>query len=202
MNCVDVGAHAGLFLRAFEKAAPGGRHSAVEPVAWKAALLRSKFPGVDIHQCALGKARGQASFSEILKKSGTSGLTEFAAPRDRDMGSRTYMIDVKTLDELTLNGPPIGMIKIDVEGAEGAVLLGAATMIQRDRPAILFESGAPAKGSESANDVFDLLRHRFDYRLTTVRNFVFGKSKIAGRDAFNYVRQYPATAYNFVALPN
>jgi len=201
MRCVDVGAHAGFFLRAFEKSAPGVAHVAVEPVPWKAAMLKAKFPAAEIFQRALGEATGEARFVENRLRSGESALSKFAAPRAGAQESVEYAVEVKTLDEIAFSGPPVGLIKIDVEGGEGAVILGAAKIIERDRPALMFEAGAPKNDGKGPTDVFELLKHRFGYRLTAVRNFVYGKSLIEDRSAFDYVRQFPATAYNFVALP-
>lgn len=201
MHCIDVGAHAGFFLRAFEKSAPGGAHVAVEPVPWKAAMLRSKFPNVNVIECALGALPGEAPFVEILQRSGASSLSDYAPERSAAQETVEYAVEVKTLDEIALEGPPVGLIKIDVEGAEGAVILGASRIIDRDRPALMFESGSPKHDKGGASDVFELLKYRFGYRLTAVRNFVYGKSIIDDRSAFDYVRQFPATAFNFVALP-
>lgn len=201
MRCIDVGAHAGFFLRAFEKAAPGGAHVAVEPVPWKAAMLKTKFPSAEIFQCALSDTPGNARFVEKIERSGTSALSDYAASMRAEQDSIEYAVDVRTLDEIALDGPPTGLVKIDVEGAEGAVLLGASRLISRDRPPILFESGPTANDAAVKIDVFDLLKNKFGYRITAVRNFVYGKSLIDDRGAFDYVRQYPATAFNFVALP-
>jgi len=201
MRCIDVGAHAGFFLRAFEKAAPGGDHIAVEPVPWKAAMLKSKFPTAQILQCAIGDSAGTSQFVEVLKKSGSSALSDYAENRVSAQETVEYAVEVRTLDEIALDGPSVGLIKIDVEGAEGAAFRGASRIIDRDRPALLFESGSPKYDRGGRLDVFDLLRNRFGYRLTAVRNFVYGKSLIEDRGAFDYVRQFPATAFNFVALP-
>jgi FkbM family methyltransferase len=201
MRCVDVGAHVGLFLRAFEKAAPGGAHIAVEPVPWKAATIRAKFPSAAVFQCALGESPGTAEFTERLDRSGASVLSQFDGSRRNARATEKYDVEVRTLDEIALNGPPTGVIKIDVEGAETAVLKGAAGLIERDRPAILFEC-APKRNDHASAEIFELLRDRFNYRLTAVRNFVFGDSRITSKSAFDYVRQYPATAFNFVAVPH
>ena len=46
-------------------------------------------------------------------------------------------ISCKRLDDLNLD--PVGFIKIDVEGHEEAVLMGGATLLERDRPTALIE---------------------------------------------------------------
>jgi FkbM family methyltransferase len=52
----------------------------------------------------------------------------------------TGEIPVRTLDSLSINAP-IGLLKVDVEGAETAVLRGAAATIQRWLPDIIVEAG-------------------------------------------------------------
>lgn len=49
-------------------------------------------------------------------------------------------VPVRTLDSLAIRGP-IGLLKVDVEGAETAVLRGAAATIQRWLPDIVVEAG-------------------------------------------------------------
>ena len=47
---------------------------------------------------------------------------------------------VRSLDSLAIGGP-IGLLKVDVEGAEVAVLLGGSTLIRRWLPDIVVEAG-------------------------------------------------------------
>jgi FkbM family methyltransferase len=51
-------------------------------------------------------------------------------------------VRVRTLDSLNLQGP-IGLLKVDVEGAENAVLRGASRMIGDWSPDIVVEAGDP-----------------------------------------------------------
>ncbi|MEQ1931064.1 MAG: FkbM family methyltransferase [Parvularculaceae bacterium] len=200
MNCIDVGAHIGLFLRAFERFAPLGAHLAVEPLAWKAGPLRRKFPNATILQCALAERAGKSVFVEDLERSACSGLGAHWRARDEARDVREIAVDAQTLDAIALTGPPIGLIKLDVEGAETAVLKGGAGLIERDRPVILFECGASLAETDADENPFDVLTGRFGYRVFTVRNFVFGHADLT-RDCFNFCRRYPATAFNFAAVP-
>ena len=59
---------------------------------------------------------------------------------------------VRRLDEVLAAGstPPVSVMKIDVEGAELAVVRGASQTIERDRPFVVFEENDPACGAHLA----------------------------------------------------
>lgn len=79
---------------------------------------------------------------------------------ERPDASRSFTVPVKVqkLDDLPeLADHPIGLVKIDVEGHELRVLKGAATLIARSRPVVLFEQHAhEANGGSS--DVVEWLK--------------------------------------------
>jgi hypothetical protein len=52
-------------------------------------------------------------------------------------------VDVRRLDDLIPEGIPIAFIKIDVEDAQVGVLKGAANLLRRNKPVVVFEC-APA----------------------------------------------------------
>lgn len=52
--------------------------------------------------------------------------------------TREFEVELRRLDDLGLD--PVGLIKIDVEGHELAVLRGGLETLRRDRPAILVEA--------------------------------------------------------------
>ena len=70
----------------------------------------------------------------------------------------TVPVNVQKLDDLPeLADHPIGLLKIDVEGHEIRVLKGAATLIARSRPVILFEQHAH-ESKDGSSEVVDFLR--------------------------------------------
>jgi FkbM family methyltransferase len=141
-NCIDVGAHRGRFLRAFVRYAPRGQHLAVEPLPHMVADLRERFPGVVIHQAALGETRGVNRFHYVPDAPGRSSL-RYRKVFD-GMAVECVDVEVTTLDTLAV-GRDFALIKIDVEGAQYQVLRGGLALLRRCRPVVVFEHGRMAE---------------------------------------------------------
>jgi FkbM family methyltransferase len=80
-------------------------------------------------------------------------------------GSGAGGVDCRPLDQLSFLGP-ISFLKIDVEGMELDVLLGAAELIARHRPSIAIEvqsSNEPAFGRWLATSNYIIVRVFIDY---------------------------------------
>ena len=136
-NCIDVGAHGGVFLRRFTELSPGGDHYAFEPLPDFAANLREEFPGAHVFDCALGNRAGRGSFQYVPELPGWSGLRP--QPYPVQTTPETLDVEIKRLDDVLPGDLHVTFIKIDVEGGELEVLQGAERIIKRSRPAILFE---------------------------------------------------------------
>lgn len=200
-NCIDVGSHIGLMLSEFLRRAPQGRHIGIEPTPQKAELLRRKFPEAEIHQCALADYSGVAAFHENVEDSAASALGAVRAVNGSGAGNiREYEVPVKRLDDLVSPDRRISLIKIDAEGAELLILKGANDLIARDRPAIIFECGVDARVRDRPGDALYSYFDEAEYAVHTAIGFVFRGAPLS-RDVFNFVRSYPAMAFNFVALP-
>jgi FkbM family methyltransferase len=136
-NCVDVGAHQGVFLTRFLELSPHGRHFAFEPLPVLASALKQSFPAVTVYNCALGNSTGCVRFCHALELPGWSGLKTQPYPVKTEV--EMIQVELKRLDALLPTGFPIHFIKIDVEGAELEVLEGAKNTIKQHKPCILFE---------------------------------------------------------------
>jgi FkbM family methyltransferase len=128
----DVGAHIGLYTRLFAQVMDAGRVVAFEPDSKNQALLRGnlRLGGIEeratLMACAVGAADGGAEF---LSDSDSTQQGHLAGVQgDEPSGvTSSVRVEVRTIDSLVESGecPPPGLIKIDVEGAEEAVLTGA-----------------------------------------------------------------------------
>jgi FkbM family methyltransferase len=69
----------------------------------------------------------------------TSMMEDIRAPKDFEPGARTSIIvPSETLDSV-LAETPVDFIKIDVEGAEMAVLSGARSTLEKNQPVVIVE---------------------------------------------------------------
>ncbi|HYM15519.1 MAG TPA: FkbM family methyltransferase [Dehalococcoidia bacterium] len=144
----DVGAHAGFFtLLCAALAGPDGAVHAFEPRAENVERLRANLranavPNVTVVAAAAADRTGEVFF--VLDSSTLQGrIASHAA------STAAAIVDVTTIDAHVEGGaPPPAVIKIDVEGAEGAVLRGAARTIAEHRPLLLIEVHSGAAGRE------------------------------------------------------
>jgi FkbM family methyltransferase len=165
---IDVGANRGQVLGEAVRVAPRGRHLAFEPIPALAAEVERAFPQVECRSLALGARPEVAEFCHFRKLDGWSGLRRSPEISDERGDPEYITVEVSTLDrEMAEMSPRV--IKIDVEGAELAVLEGGQSLLSLVRPVVIFEHvggagslyGAPPEG---AWDFFAEL----DYRVFSV----------------------------------
>ena len=139
-QCLDVGAHEGLVLAEMVRLAPQGRHVAWEPLPGFARRLRERFPSAEIRETALSDRAGERAFAHVLDEPGWSGFR--ARPTPQNSPVEMIRVRCERLDDALPAGAGPALIKIDVEGAEEEVLLGAIDTLRRHRPVVAFEHGA------------------------------------------------------------
>lgn len=142
---VDVGAHQGDILKALVKMSPGP-HWAFEPLPAFATRLRKRFPSVTVVQAALSDYRGTAEFRFLPGAAAYSSL--HVRPQiEADQPVQSLSVQVCRLDDCIPEDVQVAFLKIDVEGAEAAVLRGATQLMRRCQPVVVFEcasAGLPA----------------------------------------------------------
>ncbi len=158
-NCVDVGASDGAILREMIRACPNGSHLAFEARPEAAARLAASYPMVCVHGVALADKVGEATFNVFDSNPGYSGLRTQTYP-GIDARPREIRVPLETLDHVIPPNQSVAFIKIDVEGAELAVLKGAQALLQRQRPIVVFECGRAGRESYGLTPamVYEFLR--------------------------------------------
>jgi FkbM family methyltransferase len=140
MTCFDIGANVGYYTLVFSVlAGHAGKVFAFEPLPANVVFLRQH---VRINRC-----RNVRIFDVAL--SDFVGEAPFEEHKHREMGhlaaSGILNVHCETLDDLFCRGcismPDV--LKIDVEGAELAVLIGARTILQTAKPAIFLATHGP-----------------------------------------------------------
>jgi FkbM family methyltransferase len=140
----DVGANCGWF--AVRAARAGHPVRAFEPVPATAVFAErnlARLAGADarVVRAAVAETAGTATI-HLYSSSGNNSLHERTLPPGHPL-SRTGALEVPVVrldDVVGENGfPPPALIKIDVEGAELAVLRGARETLARHRPSVVME---------------------------------------------------------------
>lgn len=143
----DVGANMGLFSFAAAVAAgPEGHVLAIEPDTQLAGQLRrSAAEGTDrapveVLPAAVADDLSVARFHVARRNRATNHLAGFGSPMTGGTRS-TQLVPTVTLDWLAERFPAPDVLKIDVEGAEQAVLSGGAGVLARS-PRVICEVAA------------------------------------------------------------
>ncbi len=162
MTVVDVGANVGYFtMLAWAAVGDGGRVVAVEPRSdnCRLLLLSAGLNGaftIELLPVAADRTRGLAHLGVAI---GTNGGFVADDPKALLDGS-AVIVPTFPLDEL-VDGP-VHLIKVDVEGAEGRVMDGAADLISTHRPIVVTELSPAMLDSVSEVSCEEYLRRFAD----------------------------------------
>lgn len=133
-TALDVGANIGNHTIVF--ASKFARVEAFEPNPHTFKLLSfnaDHMPNVGLHNGGLGDENAVLEMSEDAANYGKSSAVHTHA------GSSSVDVQIRKLDDYIDDFPNIKFIKIDVEGMEHQVLLGAHEILKKNRPVIAFE---------------------------------------------------------------
>ena len=165
---IDVGANNGMY--AIPIASSGARLVAFEANPVLCEWLRSELPdSVTVENFALADGEGRVTLRiPIIAGREIPGMATIAEANNFDdfevEGTRHVEVPAISLDKYaadTLRSQAITFVKVDVEGAEGRVLKGAHTILQRDHPVLLVETEI-RHGADLAAIFADLAQ--LDYR--------------------------------------
>jgi FkbM family methyltransferase len=146
MNFVDIGAHIGLLTLAGARAVgPSGKVLAIEPVPQTFELLKQALAinglaqRVEVRCLAAGARRERCKF---FVRSVLGHSSFIRSDTLSDANTVEIEVDVSPLDDLVPKGERVDLVKIDVEGAELAVLEGMTRVIAENPDiAIIAEFG-------------------------------------------------------------
>ncbi len=161
MLVFDVGANVGFFTLMFARAVGQSGHvDAFEPIPTTYANLRKNLElnsagNVSAHNIGLSNEDREVIFRE---PKGDSSMASYAWHSDSTDVIEHRVITMCVDHHVELTGRRIDFIKIDVEGAEGDVLIGMRQLIARDRPTIFVECSDI--GRSAAWELLTSLRYR------------------------------------------
>ncbi len=176
---IDAGANIGLHAIEMSK---GKKVYTFEPnplicKRLKENLALSKITNVEVMEIGLSNTTGALDFHIPLKENPNQGLGSLY---ESHVGASSEKIQVKidTIDNLFPNLEKLNLIKIDVEGHDFNVILGASKTIERLRPVVIFEF---CKEWGSANHAFSEARDFFfskNYTLSVLDGKPCGRKEI------------------------
>jgi FkbM family methyltransferase len=153
MTFVDVGAHVGLLTLAGARAVgPSGKILAVEPVPLCFELLNRALAINGLAHRVEAKCQAAGARRERCKLFVGSVLGHSSLIRGQALsvpGITEIEVDVVPLDDLVPRGERVDLVKIDVEGAELAVLEGMAGIIADNPELVIIAEFGPSHLKET-----------------------------------------------------
>lgn len=137
-NCslfLDIGAEIGFYSYLAVKYMPsGGQVIAFEPDPQRAAALKGSFASLSHVRIAEVAADKIATIREFVRPF----AHDFPCPTSAQIEGEKFQVETVRLDDF-LGDDRVGVIKMDIEGAEVNALQGMKQILRRDRPRIYFE---------------------------------------------------------------
>jgi FkbM family methyltransferase len=209
-RCVDVGANIGVHtVRLAKLAGSGGSVIAIEPDPGLAGRARRNIAlnGLGNARVINAAASDQAG-ETVLYRPGTADTNRARASllRHSYLTGTAITVPVVTVDNVCVDRAcddavpvtRVAVIKVDVEGHESAVVRGAARVIDRDAPAVIFEY-APQLLDDASQTPFSWLAER-GYEMFRARRARHGLTG-RGRLVLEPLPARPAAGGDIVAVP-
>jgi FkbM family methyltransferase len=208
---VDVGANIGFYPLIFRN------HSSLPIIAYEPQPLlfrllelcvqHNRLADVTLRNVACGQSRGDLPFSIGLngevatgdlsgRLTTTSELDFERAIANTQAGRDVVMVPVTTLDE-ELGGTDVALLKIDCEGFEHQILLGAQELLQKQRPILFLELhplGLERFGS-TTRAVIELLASRYEFEC-----WDFGRARFRSKLVRSFLKHRPTAGHRFAGV--
>ena len=229
--CIDIGGHIGIFAKDFSERF---KHTIVfEPILEHYECILKNLEGVspdkyEVHNVAIGGKNRDAEIyyadantgqSRVLREDGLIFNYEKKKKDsiNEDDMTKGNLIDIRItrLDDyikeneplnerLLVNNEKIGLIKIDVEGYEPDVLLGAREIIEHAKPLIMMELLDYGKipGGYGQKTFWIMRQLGYNYITRSKKNFIFAhkSSKVQPSDRAMHEATKKADNYNETIL--
>lgn len=198
-SCIDVGCHKGEILDLMLRYSPEGKHFAFEPIPFLYKNLEIKYAKkASIYPYALSDQTGETSFQFVKNAPAYSGIKQ-RSYKVAEPDIEEINVSLKKLDDVIPNDQPIDFIKIDVEGAEYGVMKGAAHLLKKHKPTILFECGMGASDYYDTDPakLYDFLTIEIGLKIYTLKHFIKGQPKLETLEFVSCFNQN--TEYYFIA---
>jgi len=199
---IDIGAHIGRHaIPLAKKIGPAGLLYAFEPIP----LIRNRLNeniyasglnNVVVLPFALSTKREVADFTYVPNLPEESGLKERRIYNDIPSEFQKIKVGVFQLDDLIPLGSKVSFLKIDVEGGELDVFLGASNLLESSRPIVAFECGAASflgyhEAPDRIFDIFDALGYQI---------FAITGERILTKEIFSKAT-YAQNFWDYIAFP-
>ena len=196
---LDIGANVGLYaIPLADRVAANGRVWAFEPHPRTCERLKRHVflngrGNITLVNAALDSTPGTARLTDYGE--GDSGKWSLRSDRDK---SASFHVRVDTLDRAreSLNIGQVDLIKLDVEGFEPQVILGAQEVLAESRPIVFLELTPSWSDERESREALEILA-QLGYRLLRVRDLYVGSVKHLEPSAAIGSRRQT----NYVALP-
>ncbi len=174
-DVIDVGANIGFFAVLLGKKLEPGRHLlAIEPTEGAGSRLRRNIARNGLSERVIvfsglaGRDEGQSEMNVFKGQEEYSTVGAVAHPAVQGLKPEIVSMPRRTIDSLVdEHALSPSLIKIDVEGFEMDVLIGAEQTLRQHKPAVLSELSDPLlkKCGSSSQQIIDYLR-ALDYEVT------------------------------------
>jgi FkbM family methyltransferase len=184
MTVVDIGANQGVFtLFCAAQVGPTGAVIAIEPdpemfLALEHNAKANAMPWVELHNVALGSEEGQLRLELSRLNRGDNRLMSSSRKGAEDQ----ITVQVTTLDRI-LGGRKADLIKLDVQGWEGAVLKGMTNLLGSSNPPWIHLEISPQllkEAGSSFTEIHGILKqHGYSLREAEVRQATLDLQRVA-----------------------
>ncbi len=199
---IDIGAHIGRHaIPLAKKIGSAGLLYAFEPIP----LIRNRLNeniyasglnNVVVLPFALSTKREVADFTYVPNLPEESGLKERRIYNDIPSEFQKIKVGVFQLDDLIPLGSKVSFLKIDVEGGELDVFLGAGKLLESSRPIVAFECGAASflGYHEAPERIFNIF-HALGYQIFSITG-----ERMLTKEIFSKA-SYAQNFWDYIAFP-